>query len=363
MSNPELSPPFLEKKPIEKALDSSGSKFNWRSLLKLLQEKSFIRRIFLAFGLLLFAYLVYRLKPSLLLQNLKLFGFNFVYILLVSSAGYIAFTLAWEIFLKELTKKVHFWEIFKIKIAGETVGSLTPLAWGGGDPVRVLLLKNHLPLTEGAASVVVDRTLNSMAVAFFMLIGVLIAFIKFSLPPALEIGVSAILGVILGTSLFFYVRSHEGLFEFFIDLAKKLRLKKHFAEKTMAQAREIDRSISEFYRLNKKGFFSAFFLHFVGKLSGALEIYLAAWFLKYPIGFVDSYLLLSMTVIVNMLFAFVPGGLGVLEGAYAGTFGLVNLNPVMGTSIQIIRRVRMVFWTALGLIFLSRMKKKPGGTA
>lgn len=357
MSNPEISSGVLPPPPVpsEKA---PKPKLNAKAVFDALQGKGHTKTIFLLLGLALFAYLVYKLKPSVLLQNLHSFGFNYIYILLISLAGFLCFTYAWHIFLKEMSKRVSFWEVFKIKISGETVGSLTPLAWGGGDPARILLLRNHVPVTAGTASVVVDRTLNSLAVALFMLIGVIIAFLKFRLPLNLEIALAAVIAVMAGLSIFFFIRSQEGLFEFFIDTLKKLRIKRNFSEKTLAHAREIDGYISEFYKMNKSGFLLAFALQFLGKATGVLEIYVAALVLKVPIGFIDSYLLLSMTVIVNMLFAFVPGSLGVQEGAFAGTFSLVNLNPVMGTSIQIIRRVRMVFWTALGFYFMSRMQRK-----
>ncbi len=125
-----------------------------------------------------------------------------------------------------MSQYVKLWDIFKIKTAGEAVNSITPLGWGGGDPARILMLKDHVPVIEGTASVVVDRTLNNLAIALFMVIGVLITFIRFDLPPVLEIGIPISLLIILTVSIFMYYRSHEGLFTFFLDLLKKLRIKK-----------------------------------------------------------------------------------------------------------------------------------------
>jgi uncharacterized protein (TIRG00374 family) len=281
--------------------------------------------------------------------------------LLVSSVWYFAYALAWEIFLKGLSQRVHLWQIFKIKVAGEAINSITPFSWGGGDPARVYLLKNHIPLNEGAASVVVDRTLNNFAAVLFMLIGIVITLVKFSLPTELKVGLPIVLILILLGSVFLYSRSHEGLFQFLLDALKFLRLKRNFSEKTLKNVSEIDRHISHFYKTNRWGFLAAFSLHFFGRLCGVVEIYLAAIFLGHPLHLMDSYLLASMTIVVNMVFVFVPGSLGVMEGAYAGAFALLNLNPAVGTSIQIVRRVRMVFWTAMGFLFMSQMKHKTTG--
>jgi len=219
------------------------------------------------------------------------------------------------------------------------------------------MLKDHIPMTEGTASVVVDRTLNNLAIALFMLVGVLITFIRFTLPPSLEIGLPIALFVIVGASAFLYHRSHEGLFQFALDVLIKLRIKKDFSQKTLQNVQEIDGHISRFYKMNRKGFLAAFSMHFIGRLCGVVEIFLAARFLGHPLSMLDSYLLASMTVIINMIFVFVPGALGVMEGAFAGIFALLKLDPAVGTSIQIVRRTRMLFWTALGFAFMAQMKR------
>lgn len=316
-----------------------------------------LRNVFLLIGLALFAFLIYRLKPAFLIANLRTVGWKFIYILAISFCGLLAHTLAWMVFLKNFAK-VRFRDVLKIKLAGEAISNLTPLTWAGGDPARILMLKNHIRLSDGTASVVVDRTLNGLGVALFMIIGIFITFIKFSLPTTLKVGLLVALSVMIAASSFFYVRSHEGLLEFFLDLMKKLRIKSHFSEKTVATVQRIDASIANFYRMNKKGFFVALGLHFSGKICSVFEIMIAGSILGHGVSFLESYVLLSMTVVVNMIFSFVPGSIGVLEGAFAGSFALVNLNPVTGTSIQILRRLRMLFWTGVGFVFAALIKRK-----
>jgi len=318
-----------------------------------------VRVLFFLLGLALFGFLIYKFNLKILAENLAKLGPKFIFILLVAFIWVVAYSLAWEIFLKRLNHNIKLSHIFRIKVAGEAINSMTPLSWGGGDPARIWMLKEHIPVQEGTASVVVDRTLNNLAIALFMIIGLVISFFKISLPTPMRLGLLVAILVIVGSAIFLYYRSHEGLFQFFLDLLQKLRIKKNFSEKTLKNVTEIDGHISEFYKANKKGFVAAWSLHFFGRLCGVLEIYLAAIFMGFPLEILDAYLLASMTVIVNMLFVFIPGSLGVMEGAFAGVFSLLHLDPSVGASIQVVRRLRVVFFGVLGLIFMSGLKKKP----
>ena len=44
--------------------------------------------------------------------------------------------------------------------------------------------------------------------------------------------------------------------------------------------------------------------------------------------------------------------MGVLEGAYGALFSVMGLNPVTGVAIQLVRRLRTLFWVLIGLGFM-----------
>lgn len=317
--------------------------------------KKTLRTFFFLLGVVIFAFLVHRLGPTLLWEHLVKIGFNFVWLILLSGTWFLLYAGAWDVFLREVSKRVHFWILFRLRVCGETISHLTPLSWGGGDPFRIYLIKEHIPLDEGAASVVVDRTLNNFATALILMGGIFITLLIFPLDNTLRIGLGGFWVLLIFGVLFLYLRSKEGLFEFALDLLKRLRIKKSFSEKTVAQVRRVDRHIAQFYRRSHGVFFLAFSLHLLGRLAGVLEIYLAAYFLDYPLTLLESYLLTTMTIVLNTVFIFIPANIGILEGAYAGVFGLLGQDPVIGAAIQIVRRLRMVFWILVGFIFLGTL--------
>ncbi len=312
----------------------------------------------LALGFLFLGWLIYHLGLQDILENFRRLGFNFFTALIPSLLTFFLLSEAWRQCLTQHLSQVPFSKIFMIKVIGEAVNMMTPLSWGGGDPVRIYLLKKWVPVAEGTASVVIDRTLNSMALVVFMIFGVFIAFIKLSLPPPFKIGFILSLFFMTGMTFYWYHRQHKGVFEFLIRCLTRLRIKRNWSEETLSQVKKIDRFISQFYSHHRTAFAASFFLQVLARLLGVIEIYVVAYFLQIPIDWVAAYLLVSLTAIINMIFAFIPGSLGVLEGAYAGAFLLIGQDPAAGTSIQIFRRIRMTLWAALGFYYIYHLDRK-----
>ncbi len=325
---------------------------------QLLKHSLWVSYFLLAAGTCLLIWLIYHVGPSLILNYLSLLGWKFIPFLAVSFLTYILFTWSWDTFLKGHHYQMNFWKLFMLKATGEAVNTMNPLGFGGGDPVRILLMKKHIPVAESTASVVIDRTLNSIAMVVFMLAGILIAFIEFDLPLSLQIGFPLSLVFMFWMTYYWYKRQHDGVFQFLVEILIKFKIKKHWPKETLEKLKEIDRYITEFYQHNKKGFYLAFCLQFICRILGVLEIYGAAYFLNTPLSWVSAYLLASITVIINLIFVFIPGSVGVMEGAYAGIFLLVHQNPAVGTSIGILRRIRMLLWSAIGLYYIYHQDRK-----
>lgn len=316
--------------------------------------------ILLLAGLALFFWLIYKLGPSVILDYFRILGWKYLLVFSVSILIYIALTEGWREFLKGHKLKTGFGELFLIKVAGEAVNTVSPLSWGGGDPVRIYLLRKTIPVAESTASVVIDRTLNSMATLLFMMIGIFIAFVEFDFSFSIQVGFLLSFLFMIGTTFYWYRKQHAGLFQFLIRLLTRLKIKRQWSEETVLKLKEIDHLITRFYTHNKKGFFIAFWLQFLSRLLGVFEIYVAAYFLGISLSLTISYLLLSITTILNMIFVFVPGSVGILEGSYAGLFHLFGMDPAAGTSIQIMRRIRTVIWGIIGFGYLSyENRKKP----
>jgi len=318
-----------------------------------------LRHLFLFVGAILLAFLIHRIGVNTIATNIRNIGWWLIPIFCIGVGWYLLFTLAWRQFLHKLSGSISLWKLFRIKITGEAVNTLTPVNFLGGDPVRVYLLKNNFSTGEAAASVVVDRTLYSVAICIVVLTGVIVAFLTFNqLPPNIQYGVPIVMIIAVSFVAFILVHQRKGLFSLVMSACRRFHIKRNFSQKTIERFEELDTHIVDFYKLNHRGFWIALACHTLGRVLGVFEVYAIGSVVSDQFTLFSALVLTALAPVVNALFAFIPGALGVMEGAYGGTMYLLGLDPSIGITIQITRRLRQAIWVFIGLAFLGQTERQ-----
>lgn len=293
-----------------------------------------------------------------LIDGLRLLGWRLLVPILVISPVYLLYTTSWQLFLKRYGHlTLTFWPLFRIKLAGEAANAITPLNFAGGDPLRVWLLSRHIPVTIGGASVVVDRTLQILAIVTIIILGNLAAIYKMQLPLYAKnlLGITATL--LLALLLLFIFHQTRGLFRALAKLSGRLRIRT-FSDKTLVKIDELDRHLIDFYRQDRRLFGLCFLLHFSARLFGILELLILARFLGIPMGIWGAFFFAGVIPVTNLIGAIIPGTLGVLEGIISSLFFALHWDPAQGLVLQLARRLRALFWILLGMVFLLLLKSK-----
>lgn len=261
-------------------------------------------------------------------------------------------TIGWYLAVEETGAHVSFWRLVSIKLAGESINTITPVSFMGGDSVRLYMMQKKMPATLSTASIVLDRTMISLAVVPFLLLGIAIAGHTLDLPSTWK-WAFPMLTVLIAILIFFFIHHQKkGLFDFLSRFLSRLGIKRHLGEELQEKLAHIDERISKFYSHNPKRFLCVLGAHSLARLCGVLEIYFIAKLLDIPLGMTGSLLLASLTILVNMVFVFIPGSLGVLEGAYGALFHVMGLDPAYGVGIQLVRRIRTIIWVFIGMCFV-----------
>jgi len=88
---------------------------------------------------------------------------------------------------------------------------------------------------------------------------------------------------------------------------------------------------------------------------GVLEVHVTLWLLlgdAPPL--ITSFLLETVNRLIIVAFKFMPMGLFVNEAGTAYLTGVLGLGTVIGTTIGLVRKVRILCWTAVGTTLLMR---------
>ncbi len=318
-----------------------------------------IRYLFLGVGAVLLLLLIRKIGLDTIVANIRALGWWLVPLFSIGAVWYLLYTFAWWQLLGKLDGTIGIWELFRIKVSGESVNTLTPASFLGGDPLRVYLLKKRFSVTEGAASVVVDRTLHSIAILVVIMTGIVAAFLTLDqLPTNIQYGVPIVMFVAIAFMAFILVHQRKGMFSMVMTICRRLRIKRSFSARTIERFETLDAKIVSFYELSHRGFWIALGCHIVGRMLGVIEVYAIGRLCSDKFTLFAALMLTALAPLVNAVFAFVPGALGVMEGAYSGVLYLLHIDPSIGITIQIAKRLRSAFWITVGLCFLSYDQRK-----
>jgi len=295
-------------------------------------------------GLVLLVYLVVDLGPARIAAQLTGMGRVLPLVLLITGLKYPLQTAGWRLALPP-ERRPPWRESIGATISGDALGYLT---WAGpvtGEPVRALLTRRSTPVADGVAAGAAERALynlSGLALVLTALIlltadihGARIAWMAGGL------GVVALCGVLIARRQ----TSRE---------KPRATVDTRFATsgRTGGAARKVVIAVKELWTSRR----------------GALPAIAALCLLQHALLTAEAYVLLgvaaghatvrtalffeAVTKIVNTVGAVVPGRLGISEGGNALLADVLGLGASYGLSLSLMRRVRALVWTGVGLALL-----------
>ena len=228
---------------------------------------------------------------------------------------------------------------------GLSVDMLLPLASLGGEVVKVrVLMQAGVGGRDAGASVVVDKTVQAISLVLWGLIGIAI-LVWIEADGELVAGAliaSALLAA--GVGGFIFVQ-HAGTFGF---LAKVFG-KAHASEGLAAGAADLDGMIRALYRRPSR-ILLASAIRLLSRVALTAEVWLAAYFMGFPITLWEALMLKSLTGALRGAAFVVPGGWGVQEGGYVVLGGLLGLPPEFMLAVSLATRARELLVSLPGLV-------------
>ena len=334
----------LSDEPETSATNRSRRSFVW------LQALAFL----LGLGLLIFV--INRVGVQPLFDALLRIGFGFFVILGLSGLRHFLRTISMRAAVPPEHRKISFRHAFSARLGGEAISFLTFTGPLLGEATKVALLRKRVPLTYGVPALVVDNLLYNLSVVFFILTGAVVMLLRYPLPPQVYVvlvGIAGIaaLGIVIAAVA---AKRRVMLITWFIDRTAQLRLSPKVILKRRDHIHHIESKVYDFYKHHPGAFYVMIACNLLAHAASVLEVYLALNFLGFRPDWAQSYIIESLTKVINFAFSFVPGTIGVYEG---GTEVILQkglgFTPAAGLALALVRKAAIVFWTSIGLLVLT----------
>jgi len=319
-----------------------------------------LRLLLLAIGLAVVAWLVWDLGPAAVWEAIRTLSWRLGLIVLFPfCVAVVLDTLGWRVLIPMC--RVPWGTLAAARLAGEAVNLLTPTASVGGEPLKAYLVRDRLPLDEGLASVVVDKTTMVMGQAAFLAAGLALALLALQPSRTVTIAMAVLLALeIVGVGGFALVQIRGGV----AGAGRVLqRLGVGRAESHRELLREVDGRLTRVYRERRARVLLSAVLHTLGWAVGGLEIYFVLTLAGIQVNLATALVLEAVGCAVRFATFMVPGSLGALEGGNVAIFAAFGLPGAAGLSFSLVRRLREATWALIGLGALAAFKSRPEGPA
>lgn len=307
----------------------------------------------LGLGLLVYVIKLVGLQP--LFDALLRIGLGFFVLLAISGGRHVLRTIAMSLAVPVEHRRFNFFQAFAARLGGEAISFLTFTGPLLGEATKVALLRRRVPLTYGVPALVVDNLIYNLSVVFFILSGACVMLFTYQLPPIvtdtlIAIAVIAALGIVAAALA---ARRRIMLLTWLIDQMARLRLSPKVILKRRQHIYHIESKVYDFYKQHPGVFFGMVGCNLLAHVLSVVEVFVTLRMLGFSPRVSQAYIIESLTKVINFVFAFVPGTIGVYEGGTEVVLQALGFAAATGVALALVRKAGTIFWTSIGLLILT----------
>jgi hypothetical protein len=300
-------------------------------------------------GTLLFAYAIRRVGWSNVLAGVSQVGWGFAAILALAGLRFVIRAAAWRLCIPPPVRP-SLRQAFTAYLSGDAVGNVTPLGLLASEPTKVFLIRHRLATREAAASLAVDLGVYSISAVTMIIVGltVLLATMPLSLGWR-EVVVAAL--AVLAAGMFVALRMVGGTWT-------PERGERPPWRARLATLRE---SVLAFSAGHPFRLWRVFALDVVFQAVAVVEVLLTLqWLLPEPPTVAQAVMFSALNRAINIVFKFVPLGMGVDEVSAGGMADWFGWDPATGVALALVRKVRSIAWMGVGLVLIAAHPSQAG---
>ena len=278
-------------------------------------------------------------------------GWGFAAILLLSGGREAARTLAW-IRTVEGPARLPFARAFRARLAGEALNTLLPMGMLVGEPVKASHVAPHLPFAAAFSALAVEFAFYSSSLVLLLGSGMTAFIVAARMSPGPRAIAGVATSIVALAVLLLYVRrayraceemergdNASSFFQAIVRLVRGVRRPFAVVARFAAEHPGRVRAIVA--------------LELAYQALAVAEVYLTLLLISpVPPTLAMALVLETVSRAITMLFKMVPMRLGVDEAGSSLFASQLDLGAASGLTLALVRKLRMLFWSAVGLTFL-----------
>src|SRR5436190_66207 len=282
-------------------------------------------------------------------RDIRQVGWGLVLIVAFGGARFLLRAAAWRLCL-DPPHTLRLKDAFAAVICGDAIGNLTPFGPLVGEPAKAAFVRGRVALAPALTALAIENVLYTLSAAAMIGAGMIALLVRFQLPPDVR-GVGE-LAIAATSALFLFALwmlwRQPALISRALGVAAPLR-------KHAARVRQLEEEIYTFASRHRGALPGLAAAEIGFHVLGVAELYLTLWLLS-TTGPTLLYAFLFETAnrLITVVFKVVPLRLGVDEVGTAWFATLIGLPYKTGLALAIIRKFRMVAWSAAGAVLLIR---------
>ncbi len=307
-------------------------------------------------GIGLFTLLVYSIGVSEILEGIGKFGIaGFAVILVNYFIRICCRAYAWKLSVHE-PHALDLKDTIPAVMIGEAMSSTVPLGILISGTSKAVAVRRRIPLVVGLSSVATENLFYSLITGLYLIVGALILLsvstVETSLTSTLLVLV-ATLTVLLSLGITMVVRQWH-MASSICEWVYRHGFLPRILKRGRLQVRLFEDLIYGYYRRHPRRFVPVCLFEAFYHALGVAEVYYILSRITETPSVANAFILETVSRLVTIVFKLIPFNIGVDEAGAQFVGEAVALAAGVGVTLAIIRKGRILFWTAVGWILIAK---------
>jgi hypothetical protein len=307
-------------------------------------------------GAALFVWTLRAAGTATVFEGIRRLGAGFLAVLLLGGTRHLCRAAAWRLSI-EPPDQIGLGSAFVVFLAGDAFGNVTPLGFLVSEPSKVLLARKRVSLKGAISALTIENLFYCSSVALTLIAGTVALLGSFEIQGPLRAAGLATLAVAVAISSLvgWVVFTRRRVMSRAIDRLIRWNLGRNYFEPRRVHVADIEDRIYGFVGRRPGRVLPIALLEGTYHAAGVVEIWIALTLITGASpGLLGAFVLEYVNRAITIAFQFVPLWLGVDEAGTGLVAHALTIGSAAGVSLALVRKARIVVWTAIGLVLFVR---------